>query len=104
MTLQDRKEAWPQLSFHNDKDLGSYRPENAAQERAETAEKRPMEVLDEQVGELLSSSGPAVSASEIACKLNERYFGEYKSISACLVGKTESWKRHREEIESLVED
>lgn len=75
----------------------------AAQERAETAQNRPMEVLNEQVAELLSSSGPGVSASEIACKLNERYFGKYKSISACLVGKTENWKRHRDQIEDFVE-
>lgn len=75
----------------------------AAQERAKTAQKRPQEVLNEQVGELLLSSGPGISASEIASLLNENYFGEYKPVSACLVGKTENWKKHRDQIKNLVE-
>lgn len=67
----------------------------AAPKQAETAEKHPQEELNRQVGELLRSSPPDISASEIARILNENYVGEYKPTNPCLVGKTEHWKKHR---------
>jgi len=75
----------------------------AAQKQAEAAEKRPEGVLNRQVGELLGSSGPDISASETARILNEDYFGEYKPISPCVVGKTENWKKHREKNKESCE-
>ena len=68
----------------------------AAPKQAETAEKRPQEELNRQVGKLLRSSPPDISASEIARILNENYVGEYKPTNPCAVGKTQDWKKHRE--------
>lgn len=67
----------------------------AAPKQAETAEKRPQEELNRQVGKLLRSSPPDISASEIARILNENYVGEYKPTNPCAVGKTQNWKKHR---------
>jgi len=72
----------------------------AAPKQAETVEKRPQGVLNKQVGKILKSSPPDISASEIAKILNENYVGVYQPISPCLVGKTEHWKKHREKIKS----
>lgn len=68
----------------------------AAPKQTETAEKRPQEELNRQVGKLLRSSPPDISASEIARILNENYVGEYKPTNPCAVGKTQNWKKHRE--------
>ncbi len=67
----------------------------AAPKQAETAEKRSQEKLNRQVGKLLRSSPPDISASEIARILNENYVGEYKPTNPCAVGKTQNWKKHR---------
>ena len=67
----------------------------AAPKQAETAEKRPQGDLNRQVGKLLRSSPPDISASEIARILNENYVGEYKPTNPCAVGKTQNWKKHR---------
>ena len=74
----------------------------AAQEQAETEEKRPKGVLNRQVGKLLRSSPSDISASEIARILNENYVGEYKPTSPCVVGKTENWKKHRKRREKVI--
>jgi len=67
----------------------------AAPKQAETAEKRPQEELNRQVGKLLRSSPPDISASEIARIVNENHVGEYKPTNPCAVGKTQNWKKHR---------
>ncbi len=67
----------------------------AAPKQAETTEKRPQGELNRQVGKLLRSSPPDISASEIARILNENYVGEYKPTNPCAVGKTQNWKKHR---------
>ncbi|MCH7557870.1 MAG: hypothetical protein IIB56_10490 [Planctomycetes bacterium] len=67
----------------------------AAPKQAETLEKCPQEELNRQVGKLLRSSPPDISASEIARILNENYVGEYKPTNPCAVGKTQNWKKHR---------
>jgi hypothetical protein len=72
----------------------------AAPKQAETVERRPQGVLNKQVGKILKSSPPDISASEIAKILNENYVGVYQPISPCLVGKTEHWKKHREKKKS----
>ncbi len=69
----------------------------AAPKQAETAEKRHNGELNKQVGRLLKSSSSDISASEIARILNENHVGEYKPTNPCAVGKTENWKKHREE-------
>ncbi len=66
----------------------------AAPKQAETTEKRLQEDLNRQVGKLLRSSPPDISASEIARILNENYVGEYKPTNPCAVGKTQNWKKH----------
>jgi hypothetical protein len=68
----------------------------ATQKQAETVTKRPEGVLNRQVGELLRSCPPDISASEIAGILNANYVAEYEPVSPCSVGKTGSWKRHCE--------
>ena len=73
----------------------------AAQKQAKTGEERPKGLLNKQVGILLQSSTD-ISASEIARILNKNYAGVYKPISPCLVGKTDCWKKHRENIESCM--
>ncbi len=72
----------------------------AAPKQAETVERRPQGALNKQVGKILKSSPPDISASEIAKILNENYVGVYQPISPCLVGKTEHWKKHREKKKS----
>ena len=72
----------------------------AAPKQAETLEKRPNGVLNKRVGELLRSSPPDISASEIARILNENYVGEYKPTNPCAVGKTQNWKKHRAKKQS----
>lgn len=72
----------------------------AAPKQAEAEEKRPQGVLNKQVGKLLKSSPPDISASKIAKILNENYVGVYKPITPCSVGKTEHWKKHREKKKS----
>jgi hypothetical protein len=67
----------------------------AAPKQAETEDKRHNGVLNKQVGELLRSSPPDISASEIARILNENHVGEYKPTNPCAVGKTQNWKKHR---------
>jgi len=67
----------------------------AAPKQAETTEKRHQGELNRQVGKLLRSSPPDISASEIARILNENYVGEYKPTNPCAVGKTQNWKKHR---------
>ena len=72
----------------------------AAPKQAETTEKRPQEDLNRQVGKLLKSSPPDISASEIARILNENHVGEYKPTNPCAVGKTQNWKKHRAKKQS----
>ncbi len=69
----------------------------AAPKQAETAERRHNGELNKQVGRLLKSSSSDISASEIARILNENHVGEYKPTNPCAVGKTENWKKYREE-------
>jgi len=68
------------------------------QKQIDILEKRPEGLLDRQVDELLRSSPSDISASETAAILNKNYVGEYEPISPCAVGKTESWKKHREKM------
>ena len=67
----------------------------AAPKQAETTEKRSQGELNRQVGKLLRSSPPDISASEIARILNENHVGECKPTNPCAVGKTQNWKKHR---------
>ena len=72
----------------------------AAPKQAETTEKRPQGELNRQVGKLLRSSPPDISASEIARMVNENHVGEYKPTNPCAVGKTQNWKKHRAKKQS----
>jgi len=72
----------------------------ARHEKAERLRKLPDEVLNRQVGELLRSSPPDISATEIAGTVNKYFAGEYRLTSPCEVGKTENWKRHRRKQKS----
>jgi hypothetical protein len=69
----------------------------ATQKLAETVKKRPEGLLNKQVGELLRSCSPDISASEIAGILNKNYVAEYEPTSPCAVGKTKNWKKHLDE-------
>ncbi len=66
----------------------------ATQKLAETVKKRLEGLLNKQVGELLRSCSPDISASEIAGILNKNYVAEYEPTSPCAVGKTKNWKKH----------
>ena len=68
----------------------------------ETLKKRPEDVLNRQVGEILKSSPSGISASKIAALLNKNYVGEYEPASPCSVGKTENWKKHRRNIKVKI--
>ncbi len=68
--------------------------EKCSQEKC-SQEKCSQEELNRQVGKLLRSSPPDISASEIARILNENHVGEYKPTNPCVVGKTQNWKKHR---------
>lgn len=72
----------------------------AAPKQTETAERRPPGELNKQVSKLLRSSPSDITASDIAGILNENYIGVYQPVSPCVVGKTESWKKHREKKKS----
>ena len=65
----------------------------ATQTLVETVEKRPEGLLNKQVGELLRSCSPDISASEVAGILNKNYVAEYEPTSPCAVGKTTNWKK-----------
>jgi hypothetical protein len=69
----------------------------ATQTLVETVKKRPEGLLNKQVGELLRSCSPDISASEIAGILNKNYVAEYEPTSPCAVGKTKNWKKHLDE-------
>jgi len=73
----------------------------ATQKQAKTVKKRPEEVLNRQVGELLRSVPSDISASEAAGILNKNYVAEYEPVSPCAVGKTKNWKKYCEKIKSL---
>jgi hypothetical protein len=68
----------------------------------EALKNRPDGLLNKQVGEILKSSPPSISASDIAALLNKKYIGEYEPTSPCSVGKTENWKKHRRNMKIKI--
>ena len=76
----------------------SQRQKKELKKQIETLQKRPEGLLDKQVSDILMSSPPDISASDIAALLNKKYVGEYEPTSPCSVGKTNSWKKHRRSL------
>jgi hypothetical protein len=62
--------------------------------------KRPEVLLNSQVAEVLKSSPGNISASDLAALINEQDVGEYEPTSPSSVGKTKSWKKHRNNTKS----